>query len=31
MTGLRRLLARLFPPLTPEQADILARTRPPCC
>ncbi len=25
------LLARLFPPLTPEQAAILAQTKLPCC
>jgi hypothetical protein len=26
-----RLLARLFPPLSPAQADLLARVRFPCC
>ncbi|PWK59161.1 hypothetical protein [Roseicyclus mahoneyensis] len=25
------LLARLFPPLTPAQADVLARIKFPCC
>jgi hypothetical protein len=25
------LLSRLFPPLTPAQADVLARIRFPCC
>lgn len=25
------LLARMFPPLTPAQADVLARIRFPCC
>ena len=25
------LLARLFPPLTPEQAAVLAQVKLPCC
>ncbi len=25
------LLARLFPPLTPAQADVLAQIKFPCC
>jgi hypothetical protein len=25
------LLARLFPPMPPDQADILSRIRLPCC
>jgi hypothetical protein len=28
---LARLGARLFPPLTPSQADLLARVKFPCC
>lgn len=28
---LNRLWHRAFPPLTPEQADLLARVKFPCC
>jgi len=31
MSFLTRLRARLFPPLTPSQADLLARVKFPCC
>jgi hypothetical protein len=31
MTFLARLHARLFPPLTPAQADLMARVKFPCC
>ena len=31
LRSLAARLARIWPPLTREQAEILARTRPPCC
>jgi hypothetical protein len=31
MTFLARLRARLFPPLTSAQADLMARVKFPCC